>query len=105
MEQEIKEILNEKLIGNDLYISDIILSYLKEKCFICWNNFMKEELSKSYCDTSPHLQLYMEICQNCIYKFKFRRCFLCKVYIDGHKSYIVGTLDSVCCKYCCEYKY
>jgi hypothetical protein len=101
MEKEIKEILNKKLIGNDINISNMILSYLKERCFICWQYFIEEDLVKSYCDTKPHSQLYMNVCPTCVDKFKFKRCYKCRIYVDEQKSYTVGTLDNVCCLYCC----
>lgn len=100
MEKEIKNILNKKLIGNDKAISNIILSYLKSKCFICWNSYLKDTLSRAFCDTKPHTQLYMDVCPICVDKFKFKRCYQCGIYVDSCKSYTVGTLDIVCCKYC-----
>ena len=100
MEKEIREILNNELVGNDINITDIILSYIKEKCFICWKSFYAEELSKAFCDTKPHTQLYMDICPICIDKFKFNKCFKCRIWVDGNRSYTIGTLDNVCCRYC-----
>ena len=100
MEIKIKEILNKELVGNDVHISDIILSYIKERCFICWYLFIDEELNKSYCDTRPHTQLYMKVCPGCIKKFGFNRCYMCKVYVDKNRCYTVGTLDNTCCRYC-----
>lgn len=100
MEKRIKEILDEKLIGNDSSISNIILSYLEKKCFICYNSYLENSLKKSYCDTRPHTQLYMDVCQICIDKFDFKRCYQCHIYVDRSKAYTVGTLDNHCCQYC-----
>ena len=101
MEEEIKEILNNKLIGNDTAISDIIISYLKKRCFICWKYYLEGILEKSYCDVKTYPQLYMDICPICIDKFKFRRCYKCHIYVDSQKAYTLSkTLDNICCQYC-----
>jgi len=37
MEQtkQIKQILAEKLVGNDINIADMIMSYITTKCYLC----------------------------------------------------------------------
>ena len=100
MEKEIREILDKKLVGNDINIIDTIFSYLKKKCFICWNSYLPDILVKSYADSKPYTQLYMDVCPKCVDKFHFKRCGSCHIYVDCQKSYIVGNLDNVCCQYC-----
>ena len=102
MEKELKEILDKKLIGNDTNISDIILSYLKEPCFVCWKKYLEADLHKTYCDVKQHRQLYMKICDNCINHFHFKKCLQCKIWVDKTKCYIVDCLDDLySCSYCC----
>lgn len=101
MELEIKEILNESLVGNEIMLSDEILSFLKARCFICWNMCMTDELYGAYCDTKKYQNIYMDICGNCINKFKFHKCIHCKTYTDNTRTYVFGSGLYVCryCKY------
>lgn len=100
MENEIKKILDEKLKGNDVNISDMIISYLKKRCFICWHLYMEDVLKKSYCNEKPYPQLYMNVCKRCINEFKFKKCYKCHIYIDISRCYIIGSLDYYSCQYC-----
>ncbi len=102
MEEEIREILDKKLIGNDINIADIILSYLKKKCFICWREYIDSELKKSYCDVKAHTQLYMDVCEKCIKDFQFHRCYKCKIFVETNRSYtFFDNHEYICCRYCC----
>jgi hypothetical protein len=101
MEKEIRDILNEKLLGNDINLSDTILSYLKSNCFICWKTRLENELNKAYCDVKTLPQLYMNVCDDCINYFNFKKCYKCKVWVDKSRCYIIGSLDNFyACQYC-----
>ncbi len=99
-EQTIKDILEEKLVGNDIHLVGEILSYLKSNCFVCWKLKMGFDLHKAYCDVKTFPQLYMEVCDECLSYFDFKNCCKCKIWVDKTRCYVIGGLDQF---YSCEY--
>tara|TARA_R110000868_G_scaffold137660_2_gene351219 strand:+ start:2199 stop:2513 length:315 start_codon:yes stop_codon:yes gene_type:complete len=94
------EILDKLLVDNDKNISKIILSYIEEKCFVCWRNHLKLDMVSAYCD-EKYQKLYMNICHKCKDAFEFKECYICKRYVDKSKTYFIGALeDFPCCQYC-----
>ena len=86
-EKEIRKILVKKLVNNEPLLADTILSYLKHKCFICYTDSL--HVSRTYCDCKEYRQMYMDVCDKCICKFKFKLCYKCKTFCDGMKCYAV----------------
>jgi hypothetical protein len=91
-EKELRDILDKKLVGNDVNLIDDILSYLKKRCFICWSIYLGDTLKRSYCDRR-YKKLHMDVCSNCINKFHFRKCYKCGIYVDENKCYIIDSLN------------
>ena len=100
-EKEIRKILVEKLVNNEESLADVILSYLKRKCFICWKDSLR--IHQAYCDCKEYRQLYMDVCDKCIIDCKFIKCYKCKNFCDGMKCYCIDiNRDSkyYVCYYC-----
>ncbi len=102
-ENEIKKILDSKLKNNDIYLVDVILSYLKENCYICWQKKFSRDMFKCYCDPKNCRSLYMNICQSCIIIFNFKKCNKCYIYADKEKCYRIGEMYLCGCCACSGY--
>ncbi len=90
MEQtkEIKKILEKKLIGNDIAIADMILSYITTKCYLC----NERKVNNKECYGYGYGRFNM--CLDCIYIYNYSKCYKCEVYTNT--GYKIGTNYKVC---------
>ena len=84
-DKEIKEILEKKLVGNDINIADMIMNYLRRKCYMC--NEKKVNTHTCY----GHGYGRFEICNDCADTYNFNECFKCEVYTNS--GFMVGKLN------------
>ena len=82
MEEELRNILDKKLVGNDINISDMILDFLKEKCVFCYKKFLISGLHRTYSESRKYGNMYMCICCDCVNKYKYKRCNSCMTFVS-----------------------
>ena len=73
-DKEIKDILDKKLVNNDLAIADIIMDYLRKKCYMC--NERKVNTYNAYGYGYGKFQVCFECCDT----YNFTECYKCEVY-------------------------
>ena len=90
--EEMRIILNERMINNDKYVVEEILEFVYPKCFLCKDLFNLEKTNLCYDDSY--------VCIFCFTKFIFKKCSTCKKYYQINKNVYCKSCMSNCRVYC-----